>query len=410
LNNAYGYDVEDRLTGWTRNDGRTESWNLSLAGDWNSVTLDGSQETRSHDAAHELTVRAGQTLSYDEKGNLTADTQGRVFTWDVENRLTGVAPSSPTNGSLKVAFQYDTQLRRIGKQVYQMVSNAWAQTSSTLFTWDRWLLASEISGSTTNVYIHGQDLSGTIHDAGGIGGLLFANLGTSSVYYAYNGNGNVAALTDLSGSVVARYNYSPYGKLLAMSGPVASLNHIRFSTKYWDDETGLGYWGYRYYDADFGRWLSRDPIWERAFSIMVRNSLSQDRQLFAREALRGERNLCLFVLNSPIGTYDSLGLQEEGAESAPPGAGGGVGTPGGGVTGPGVGVCQEFTVRTPILYLGFIPIGWMSTNIWNDPLCHRVSPGTACVGICMQCYVTATKGLFKACSCRRNPPSGIVRY
>ena len=37
---------------------------------------------------------------------------------------------------------------------------------------------------------------------------------------------------------------------------------FRFSTKYQDAETGLLYYGYRYYDSLTGRWLSRDPIEE----------------------------------------------------------------------------------------------------------------------------------------------------
>lgn len=230
------------------------------------MTLDGNLETRTNNAVHELILRNAQSLTYDEKGNLTADTLGRAYTWDIENRLVGVAPSSPTNGSVKVAMQYDCQGRRVGKQVYQMVSNAWVQTSATLFTWDRWLLATEVSGATTNVYVNGEDLSGTIHGAGGIGGLLCnarISAGTPSLWlFAYNANGNVAAVTDGSGTVVVRYNYSPYGKILSSSGTAASSNKIRFSTKYWDDETGFGYWGHRFYDADLGRWLSRDPIGE----------------------------------------------------------------------------------------------------------------------------------------------------
>ncbi|MBQ7478876.1 MAG: hypothetical protein IJT01_08240, partial [Selenomonadaceae bacterium] len=35
-----------------------------------------------------------------------------------------------------------------------------------------------------------------------------------------------------------------------------------FSTKYYDAETGLYYYGYRYYSPDLGRWLTRDPIEE----------------------------------------------------------------------------------------------------------------------------------------------------
>ena len=43
---------------------------------------------------------------------------------------------------------------------------------------------------------------------------------------------------------------------------MTKTNPFRFSTKWWDDETGLGNWGRRYYDPDEGKWISRDPIGE----------------------------------------------------------------------------------------------------------------------------------------------------
>jgi RHS repeat-associated protein len=43
---------------------------------------------------------------------------------------------------------------------------------------------------------------------------------------------------------------------------MAMANPFRFSTKYQDDETGLLYFGYRYYDPSTGGWNSRDPIGE----------------------------------------------------------------------------------------------------------------------------------------------------
>ncbi len=43
---------------------------------------------------------------------------------------------------------------------------------------------------------------------------------------------------------------------------MAKANPFRFSTKYQDDETDLLYYGYRYYGATTGRWLSKDPIGE----------------------------------------------------------------------------------------------------------------------------------------------------
>lgn len=33
-----------------------------------------------------------------------------------------------------------------------------------------------------------------------------------------------------------------------------------FSTKQLDAETGMNYYGYRYYAADVGRWINRDSI------------------------------------------------------------------------------------------------------------------------------------------------------
>jgi RHS repeat-associated protein len=44
---------------------------------------------------------------------------------------------------------------------------------------------------------------------------------------------------------------------------MAKANPFRFSAKYQDDETELLYYGYRYYSASTGRWLSRDPLGER---------------------------------------------------------------------------------------------------------------------------------------------------
>jgi RHS repeat-associated protein len=59
----------------------------------------------------------------------------------------------------------------------------------------------------------------------------------------------------------------PFGEPLRATGPMAKANPLRFSTKYQDAETDLLYYGYRYYNASIGRWLSRDPIAEWAFGL-----------------------------------------------------------------------------------------------------------------------------------------------
>lgn len=56
--------------------------------------------------------------------------------------------------------------------------------------------------------------------------------------------------------------YGPFGELIRATGSKKDDFNFRFSTKYEDVETGLLYYGFRYYDATTGRWLSRDPIGE----------------------------------------------------------------------------------------------------------------------------------------------------
>jgi RHS repeat-associated protein len=70
------------------------------------------------------------------------------------------------------------------------------------------------------------------------------------------------AWLDLStGSVAGRRDYGPFGESLVVTGTAASLP-FAFSTKYRDSETELYYYGFRYYNPQTGRWLSRDPIEE----------------------------------------------------------------------------------------------------------------------------------------------------
>ena len=115
-------------------------------------------------------------------------------------------------------------------------------------------------------YTWGLDLSGNLQGAGGVGGLLaVSDLGsqTSGLWYpTYDANGNVSEYIDNNGNTVAHYEYSPFGRLTAATGDKAADFNHRFSTKYQNNQTGLYYYGYRYYSAELGRWLSRDPIGE----------------------------------------------------------------------------------------------------------------------------------------------------
>ncbi len=124
------------------------------------------------------------------------------------------------------------------------------------------------SSAANKLITWGPDLSGSVGGAGHIGGLLalqdHVDAGEPVYLAGYDGNGNLTSLTDAGdGSLVAAYEYSPFGELLRSTGSFADENPFRFSTKYYDSETELSYYGFRYYSASLGRFINRDPIEER---------------------------------------------------------------------------------------------------------------------------------------------------
>ena len=58
------------------------------------------------------------------------------------------------------------------------------------------------------------------------------------------------------------YTYDAFGRTISQSGPLADVFRHRFSSKYFDMETGLYYYGRRFYSPVLRRWLNRDPIGE----------------------------------------------------------------------------------------------------------------------------------------------------
>ena len=167
-----------------------------------------------------------------------------------------------------VQFKYDYLRRRVQK----VVKNNWNGSSGTTisnlkFVYDGHNQIAELNGSNNTVlatYVWGLDLSGTTWGAGGVGGLLMIKDGSKVYFPGYDGNGNVSGLVDSAdGTLDAKYEYAAFGETLRVGGTaIADDNPFRFSTKYLDSESGLIYYGYRYYSPSLGRFLNRDPIGE----------------------------------------------------------------------------------------------------------------------------------------------------
>jgi len=107
----------------------------------------------------------------------------------------------------------------------------------------------DVNITPTVSYTRGNDLSGSMEGAGGIGGLLARSSGysggnfTTHNYYFADGNGNITCMLDSSPAKVASYRYDPFGNTISSSGTLASANVYRFSSKEIHANSGMYYYG-----------------------------------------------------------------------------------------------------------------------------------------------------------------------
>ena len=238
------------------------------------------------------------TFTYDADGNMTSisDATGyTVYSFDCENRLVDVTIQTQATPVRKVTFAYDFMGRRIKKDVYSWSNSTWSADSSRTFTWDGWLMTDETvtlsapgSQPETTSYVWGLDLSQTLQGAAGVGGLLsMINNDNQIYYYCYDVNGNIGQLINSENiSVIASYEFDIYGNIITSKSTYLILNSFIYTSKYYDSEIELYYYGHRYFNNNFGKWISRDPLYEK----------------------ENVENLYLFLANNSINDYDINGL------------------------------------------------------------------------------------------------------
>ncbi|WP_409364251.1 RHS repeat-associated core domain-containing protein [Burkholderia sp. Bp9143] len=254
-----------------------------------------------------LKAYAGMHFEYDARGNLVrkrTPAGEQEYEWDEFNRLL-FARVAETSRQSRSRYFYDAFGRRIAKEV---------NGERTVFGWDGDTLAYESDGERGTHYIYepGTFVPLAQYVAGPVEGIATPEWKSTDryvpeedplqkmperradaklFYYHCDQIGTPQLLTDDDGDIVWEASYKAWGEareVIARASTVAGIevrNSLRFQGQRVDEETGLHYNRHRYYDAQSGRFVSKDPI-----------------------GLVGGINVYAYVAN-PTGWIDPLGLE-----------------------------------------------------------------------------------------------------
>jgi RHS repeat-associated protein len=226
--------------------------------------------TVTHDYQVNITAGNPRLYSRDQNGNITSSTSpngsgapNAIYEWDGLDRLTAI-----NVGTHRTEIEYDGQGRRshiTEKENSKIVSEK-------RFVWCGDELCEERTANgtvTKRFFSQGEQRIGGA-DAG-------------VYYYSRDHLGSIREMTDTSGNIRARYDYTLWGTRQKLSGDLDS--DFGFTGFYFHNQSGLNFSRTRAYDAASARWLSQDPIGEA-----------------------GGTNLSGYVFNDPVHLSDPTGL------------------------------------------------------------------------------------------------------
>ena len=238
---------------------------------------------------------AKSLFSYDGNGNLLlreSDDEERHFTYDALNRLT----SCEVSAKRRVSYCYDSFGRRLQKTFFSWdpISDSWQQEEEESFLYQgETELASYREGSLQELRFFGQAVGSNL------GLAVWMEIEGRLLLPIHDQRGNLAVILDgASGEMLEFYRTSSFGQRSAYNGngevEERELTPWGFAGKRKDEESGLIYFGQRYYDRELGRWLTPDP-----------SGFSDGPNLYA------------YVLNNPCRFFDAFGLSSDCFESNP---------------------------------------------------------------------------------------------
>ena len=305
---SYNYDTLNRLIAGTSSSGpyvnQNACWSYDAFGNRLSQSLSTSAcptlpsvptATASYNTANQVTFTtvnsATNGFTYDNSGNVINDNLNQ-YKYDAEGRVCAVSFSPISGGTVLTGYVYDAAGTRVAKETLSA-------------------FACNPAGSTlTNSYVLGPGgeevteftISGGTatwaHSNVFAGGKLLATYNSTGTYFALNdwlGTKRVEYGSSPTGCVNS-YSSLPYGDALSSNlGCPNDATEQHFTGKERDAESGLDYFGARYYASNMGRFMS--PDWSAKEEPVPYAKLDNPQSL----------NLYGYVGNNPLSTADPDG-------------------------------------------------------------------------------------------------------
>ena len=136
---------------------------------------------------------------------------------------------------------------------------------------------------------------------------MLKELGEEGTYYYHPDHlGSVSVVSNHKGEPYERVEYLPFGEMwIEETDPATGYIPFRFTSKEYDEETGLYYYGARYYEPRLSRWMSADPAgWE------LINPMDEDGKPRAGYSVIEAANWYSYVSNNPVLYVDPTGMEE----------------------------------------------------------------------------------------------------
>jgi RHS repeat-associated protein len=238
-----------------------------------------------------------ENQQYDFAGHLLSDGTNN-YRYDAEGRLCAV--QQIFSGGL-IGFFYAPDGPRLGKQV-KLTNFSCDVTKNGMLTADGLVLSAFYIFGSQGEKLGEMDQNFVLNQFNVFweGKLLGSYSGTTydqaNWHYALNDwLGTKRVTTQANGSPWTSIFSGPFGDYQSQTGPGSDPSEHHFTGKERDAESGLDYFGARYYGSSMGRWMS--PDWSATASAVPYSMLTDPQSL----------NLFSYVLNNPIKNRDADG-------------------------------------------------------------------------------------------------------